>query len=214
VRGRFVACLVSLVLPSCGLWAVFSSGRADVREVDPSRIPSVLGVWSVGAEDRLSADAEQMLEPDSYVFRRYDRSGGESVWLYVGLYGKSDGLGTGAHTPDTCYPAQGFEVTAQEAVAVPVGSEQQVRARLLRTERQGQVEHVLYWFQPATRWPVAEGIEQFLRVWDAVTGNSHYAFVRVSVALDSRQHEPQTLSEFAAQIAPHVRASLNPRTGS
>jgi len=218
MRARLVACLVSLVIPSCGLLAALRGGDSIGQEMDLSRIPGALGAWSVGQEDRLSLEAEQMLEPDGYVFRRYDREGEAPIWLYVGLYSKSNGFGTGAHTPDACYPAQGFEVTAQQSVSVTVAPGQVMRARLLRTERRERTEYVLYWFQPAARWPMAEGVEQVLRVWDAISGSPRYAFVRLSVAFEARQGQrpdssEQVLSEFGARVAPHIRAALNPITG-
>ena len=66
---------------------------------------------------------------------------------------------------------------------------------------------VVYWFQPARRWPATRAAEELLRIFDAVTGNPQYAFVRVS-SLDPKGTARDDLIELVAELAPRIRAEV------
>jgi hypothetical protein len=69
---------------------------------------------------------------------------------------------------------------------------------------------VLYWFQPAGRWPLGAALEQLARVLDALAGRPQYAFVRLSAPADARFDGAGDLAEFAARVARPIRAALAP----
>ena len=83
-----------------------------------------------------------------------------------------------------------------------------LNARSLDAQKTGRLEAVLYWFQPATRWPTHPVPEQLLRAVDAVTGSPQFAFVRLSAPSDGGQTAKRDLAEFAEKIAPQVRQAL------
>lgn len=210
MKLRLVLAWIALVLPSAGLALALQWSASEASDVDLNRIPHAIDGWVVAQEDELDTEAKEMLEPDGYVFRRYDDASGTSLWAFVSFYRRQAGqLGKGAHSPEVCYPAQGFEITGQAPITIPIDPEQRLRARMLRTERDGRVEHVIYWFQPASRWPRSESAEQMLRVLDAIQGTPQYAFVRISVTTGPDDPEPESLRGFATSLAPHVRAALN-----
>jgi EpsI family protein len=146
-----------------------------------------------------------MIEPDAYRMRLYEGEGRAPVWIYVGLYAGRAGSGKSAHVPEACYPAQGWETQSSESLELPLSGGEALVAQKLDFQRQSDREKVLYWFQPARRWPVGGALEQLLRVTDAVRGRPQYAFVRVSVRSDGDPAQARDLEAFAAGIAPAVR---------
>ena len=74
--------------------------------------------------------------------------------------------------------------------------------------RLNQEQAVLYWFQPARRWPRAGVLERILQVLDAASGQTQYAFVRLSSARDGSGQSEAELMEFASALAPSIRAEV------
>jgi hypothetical protein len=79
---------------------------------------------------------------------------------------------------------------------------------LLRVHLESFEQAVLYWFQPAGRWPAPSALEELLRVFDAMLGRPQYAFVRLVALTGSSPAETHDLTEFAASFAPAVRAQV------
>ena len=128
--------------------------------------------------------------------------------MYLSIHASRTAYGKGAHDPEVCYPAQGWEIMGTRSVAVPLDDEETLTTKLLATQNGSRREEVLYWFQPARRWPATAMSEELLRVVDAVAGRPQYAFVRLSGPAGGDQM-PEDLSAFAAEIAPAVRAVVD-----
>jgi hypothetical protein len=82
-----------------------------------------------------------------------------------------------------------------------------LHAQQLRFSKGLARQAVLYWFQPARRWPVNMGAEQLLRILDALEGRPQYAFVRLSAP--STGTSASDLAEFAVEIAPAIRGLVD-----
>jgi EpsI family protein len=123
------------------------------------------------------------------------------------MYGGRSGYGRGAHDPEVCFPAQGWEILRSSSVVVPQ-REDRIHTKLLRAERLNREQAVLYWFQPARRWPKAGAFEEALRVLDAASGRPQYAFVRLSSPRDGSGRSEADLMEFASALAPAIRAEV------
>jgi hypothetical protein len=101
-----------------------------------------------------------------------------------------------------------FDVVAGAAHAALTAFPGWKGARLLAAHRGSAKQSVLYWFQPAGRWPAGAAVEQLARVFDAVAGRPQYAFVRLAAPGDASLDDERDLAEFAAQIARPIRAAL------
>ena len=208
IRLRLGLVLVFLAAPLAV--AVAGGWRAGQRE--PARVvapPDVLGDLAAVKDDTLGDSVLEVIEPEDYLLRLYE-SGERSAWVYVAFYG---GYGnTAAHDPNVCYPSQGFVLSDLRdlELALPAGARAQVK--LFRADLGGRQELVLWWFQPATRWPRKEPLEPFLRVGDALLGAKQYAFVRLSTPLergpDADDRAREVLAAMAAELAPWVRETL------
>jgi EpsI family protein len=205
---RLAAALVAAATPA--LVFLLFTGRgvrlAPVGEGLPPRIEE----WQLESDAPLDPEVLALIAPDSYAMRYYEAPERTPIWLYVALYGGRAGYSKGAHDPEVCYPAQGWEVVRSRGVAIPVGDGATLHATEIELAQGSNREIALYWFQPAQRWPAAPAPEQLLRVFDAIAGRPQYAFVRLSgrLAADGPPGA-RDLADFARAIAPGVRAAVS-----
>jgi len=210
VKLRLAAVPFALLVPALmlGRWSL---GAGEPQNVPPPSLPSRVGAWTATLEQTLDAEVLAQIEPDAYRIQRYEAPDRPPIWLYVGVYAGRAGSGKGAHDPEVCYPAQGWEIEYSQAAALSMEDGKDLHAQQLRFRRGLAREAVLYWFQPARRWPFSGGAEQLLRIRDALDGRPQYAFVRLSAP--STGTPGSDLAEFAVEIAPAIR-SLVDRVGT
>lgn len=206
---RLLAVAIALLLPGAVLarWAATADATAALGP--HWTLPARVGPWVAAEEARLDADAFAIVQPDAYVYRAYHAPGRTPIWLYVALYLGRASYGKGAHDPHVCYPAQGWEILESRPVALAVGGPAELHATRVHVHKNVREESVLYWFQPAGRWPRGAAVEQLLRVVDAVAGRPQYAFVRLSGPFDPSGDSWRDLGEFAAAVAPAIRGGVS-----
>ena len=206
-RLRLAGVALALLLPG-QLLVVWSFAEGPSLMVPPSAMPSQVGAWSGGADEPLDPGVFEALGPTAYVARTYTTSGRPSIGLYVGFYSGRAGQARAAHDPEVCYPAAGWETLATNPVEVPVPGGDTLRAQLLEAHLGTQRQLVLYWFQPAARWPQGVVAEEIRFIFDAVVGRPQYAFVRLIAAVPEAASRSTVLGElirFASELAWPVR---------
>lgn len=175
-------------------------------------LPTLLAGHRLRGEQALEEDVVTMLAPESYSMREYVDDAGREVWVYVALY---SGTGTsGAHDPTVCYPAQGWDAAAPEEHDLALSPDGTLTVKLLAASQAGREELVLYWFQPAARWPAPASPEHFLRIVDRFAGRPQYGFVRLSTSLGrkgdgSRAAAEERLAKVAVEAAPWIRTAVS-----
>lgn len=216
MRARLAGLCVALLAPALllGRWL---SAAGEPLEMPGPLLPSAVGGWTATRDETLAGDVLEMIEPDAYLMRLYEAEGRTPVWVYVGFYTGRAGSGKSAHVPEACYPAQGWEILGSRELRLGLDGGEVLVAHMLDFHRHADREAVLYWFQPARRWPTGGAGEQLLHVLDAMRGQPQYAFVRISgpappeAGADAAERD---LEDFAARLAPEVRRlveSLRPR---
>lgn len=208
-RAKLFACVIAALVPALILLRWLSATSAPPTLTVPPTLPKQLGAWSLTQEARLESDVLVQIEPDYYLFRRYEAEGRSPIWLYMGVYAARSAYGKGAHDPEVCYPAQGWEIMATSSLNVPVSGEASMAVKFLETHNGSRREDVLYWFQPAERWPQVAAAEELRRIVDAIAGRPQYAFVRISGPSDGSPATTEDLTEFASEVAPIVRAVVD-----
>jgi EpsI family protein len=208
-RSLLVATLIALLLPGALLVHWMRIDTDQVRFADTPPLPREVGPWHATRQSRLADDVLAMIDPDSHLMQLYEAPGRTPIWLYLGAYAGRASYGKGAHDPEVCYPAQGWEILRSEWFAVPLGSSATLRTKRLEAHRGSAKEVVLYWFQPAKRWPAPDVGEQLMRVVDAVSGRPQYAFVRLSGPTDGGSTATRDLAEFAERIALPIRVFVD-----
>jgi EpsI family protein len=205
-KAQLLAVLIALLLPT-GFLAARSSAPPRAFALD---LPERIADFHFASESELAPDVLAQLEPDEYAMRLYEPDEGDQpLWLYLALY---SGVGSKtAHSPEVCYPAQGWAVTDTRQVEIDMGDGDTLRVRMLETVNAGQHESVLYWFQPNGRWRQTDAAEQLLRIYDGLLGTPQYGFVRLSIRLgteEGRQRAEDSLVNVARELAPRIRAML------
>ncbi len=203
---RLLAVVVALALPGATL-VVWTSGGSAHWQLAAADVPHSVGSHLFQRDAQLDAEVLEMIQPDLYRMRLYTGEEGElPVWLYVAFY---SGRGSkGAHDPKVCYPSQGWDVLEIEEIPIALDGAESLTAQLMRVYQAGKTELVLYWFQPAGRWPRATWLETLLRPYDSLRRSPQYAFVRLSIPTSSEGSPREILNEFAQAVAPGVRQTL------
>jgi EpsI family protein len=210
-RVRLVLVLLFALLPlaASGVWRVRAPRTAELAQ---TRMPDLLDGHRLQDEQRLDAEVESMLVPEWYAMRLYGDDAGGTAWVYVALYSGSEE--SGAHDPAVCYPAQGWEASPAIETGLAVRGESDAVVKVLSASQGGREELVLYWFQPARRWPARGAREVALRMLDRLQGRREYAFVRLSTQIDrydpgSRERAEARLRRIAGELAPWVRGVVS-----
>jgi EpsI family protein len=214
VRARLLAVLLALLLPGVALLRWMASVGPSSTPLRPPELSATIGPWTLETETQLSVEHFAMLEPDAYLWRLYQAPGRSPIWVYVAVYGGRAGYEAGAHDPEVCYPAQGWEIVGAHDVDIPlahaVGADGgTLRAKLLDAQQGNLGQAVVYWFQPAQRWPRSATTEQVARLFDAMAGRPQYAFVRLAAPVTPGLRAEADITEFAAQIAWPIRDALS-----
>ncbi len=209
LRLRLAALAIAFLIPGLVLARWFGGGGMAATPISLPALSEAVGPWELAADTRMPDDQLALLEPDSYFVRRYTAPGRAPIWAYVAMYGGRAAYGKGAHDPEVCYPAQGWEIVGSRSVEVPLPKHETLRVKVLDAHHGNAQQAVLYWFQPAERWPASPAAEQLMRIVDAVLGRPQYAFVRLSAPRDAGPDAARDLAEFAKRIAWPVRVAVS-----
>jgi EpsI family protein len=210
VRLRLAAAAIGFLLPALALARWTGSPAASASDVGLPRLPDPIGSWALAGEGHLSDTEMALISPDAHLVHGYQAPGRPPILLYIGLYGGRAGYDAGAHDPEVCYPAQGWQIMGTRDVEVALADGEKLHAKLLDVHKGAEREAVLHWFQPAARWPASAAVEQLARIFDAVAGRPQYAFVRLSTRMQAvgPLEAERELADFASQIAWPVRDAL------
>lgn len=200
---------VALLVP-----VLFVSLQINAREeIVPSResfteFPMQVAAWS-GKPLVMEEAYRDALRFDDYLLADYQSPERAPINLYVAYYG-SQKKGQSAHSPRTCIPGGGWEITSLrtiridgEGAAIPP-----LWANRVLIQKGDQKQLVYYWFQQRGRILTNEYLVKFYLLWDAVTLNrTDGALVRLTAAISSGESESSVddrLVGFARTVRPHL----------
>lgn len=199
------------------LIAVISAAMPDRVEIVPPRkdfssFPLTLGEWQ-GKGDRLEQIYIDALKFDDHIIADFSNQQGGAVNFYVAYYG-SQRKGESAHSPRTCIPGGGWEIseiTQREIDGVTVaGQPLQVNRTVIQKGEERQL--VYYWFQQRGRVINNEYMVKWYLFWDALTRNrTDGSLVRLTTFVkpgDDLEKADKTLSDFARQANPQLKAFI------
>ena len=187
-----VAAAVSAALPE----------RAEVlpKRADFSTFPMQVGNWQ-GKGDRLEQIYIDTLKFDDYIIADFVDKGQQPVNFYVAYYA-SQRKGESAHSPRTCIPGGGWQITShtrRDLDGVNVAGHPLSVNRLV-IEMGESKQLVYYWFQQRGRLITNEYLVKWFVFWDGLTKNrSDGALVRLVTPLRQGQdleHADALMSDF------------------
>ncbi len=203
------ALAIALVLP-LGILSTQLEHRAEpvVPRANFADFPHTLDRWT-GTPYPLEREFIDTLRFDDYLLSDYRSSGSTPINLYVAYY-RSQKKGQSAHSPKTCIPGGGWEITSLERRPVPASSAPsgpfEVNRALIQKGSETQV--VLYWFKQRERVLTNEYLVKLYLFWDALTrARTDGALIRlVSVVQPNERVEvvEGRLLEFAAVVEPQL----------
>jgi len=182
---RIQAAGLLALLVVTGAFAWWLTDRGDRRlDVDTLRsLPAELSGWRA-IDLALEQDVAEMLRADANVQRAYLHPLGYVVHVYIGYYGTERG-GTPEHTPDVCYPAQGWAIRASEVV--PVGGRAGFAVREFLVEKDGERQLVHFWYQTRGRPGILSIASlRWHHFWDRLRADrADGALVRLSTPIEA-----------------------------
>ncbi len=210
--GWSPALALSLLLVLC--LAVLSFGLQGRQDVAPSRqsfldFPMTMAGWqgTPMTMERLYVDT---LRFDDYLLADYQQPGGGPVNLYVAYY-RSQKAGQSAHSPKTCMPGGGWEMSELQEVTVHDGAAGRVFPANRVVIQKGEARQVVfYWFKQRDRIVTNEYLVKALLFWDSlVRRRSDGALIRLVAPVMPGEDDnaaDRRLRQFAAVVEPAMTA--------
>jgi exosortase D (VPLPA-CTERM-specific) len=202
-------CSVALLIPV----ALASTLMVEREEVPPPRamfvdFPMKLDGW-LGTSLTLEKQYIDALRFDDYVLADYRFGDGQSVNLYAAYY-RSQRKGQSAHSPQSCLPGGGWEISSFHSMDLPANSGMvrslHVNRALIQKDSQKQI--ILYWFKQRDRILSNEYLVKVYLFWDALSrGRTDGALVRIASLVGPGETEDivdQRLLRFVSTIEPEL----------
>jgi exosortase D (VPLPA-CTERM-specific) len=184
------------------------AGREDIIPVRQSLLnfPMQVEQWQ-GASFPLERQYIDALKFDDYLLADYRKAAGLPVNFYVAYY-RSQRKGQSAHSPRTCIPGGGWEITSLRTVEVPGRNSGAAGLHVNRAVIQkGDAKQVVYyWFKQRDRVIADEYAVKAFLAWDAITRNrTDGALIRLTAPVPLGHEESEAdglLRDFANAIQP------------
>jgi exosortase D (VPLPA-CTERM-specific) len=202
-------CSVALLVPV----AFASTLMVERGEVPPPRamfvdFPMKLDGW-LGTSLSLEKQYIDALRFDDYVLADYRFGDGQPVNLYTAYY-RSQRKGQSAHSPQSCLPGGGWEISSFTRMDLPASSGMvrslHVNRALIQKDNQKQI--VLYWFKQRDRILSNEYLVKLFLFWDGLSrGRTDGALVRIASLIGPGETEDivdQRLLRFVSTIEPEL----------
>jgi exosortase D (VPLPA-CTERM-specific) len=202
-------CGVALLIPM----AFTSTLIADHEDISPPRamfvdFPMQLDGW-LGTSLTLEKQFIDTLRLDDYVLADYRFGEGQPVNFYTAYY-RSQRKGQSAHSPQSCLPGGGWEISSLTHMDLPASSRMvrslPVNRALIQKDTQKQI--VFYWFKQRDRLLNDEYLVKLFLFWDALSrGRTDGALVRIASLVGPGETEDivdQRLLRFVSTIEPEL----------
>jgi len=193
--------------------AVTSPYLVSREEIVPARqpllnFPMQVQQWQ-GNTFPLEREYIDALRFDDYVLADYHIAGGSSVNFYVAYYA-SQRKGQSAHSPRTCIPGGGWEITSLRTMEAPTNdaATASLHVNRLVIQKADAKQIVYYWFKQRDRIVTNEYLVKWFLMWDALTKQrTDGALIRLSAAVQPGQDEGEVdrvLLDFTKAVNPFI----------
>jgi exosortase D (VPLPA-CTERM-specific) len=171
--------------------------------------PMEIAGWR-GTSMSMERQYVDVLRFDDYLLADYQGPMPGPVNLYVAYY-RSQKKGQSAHSPKTCLPGGGWEMSSMTETAIETGDAgHALRANRVVIQKGEARQVVLYWFKQRERLLTNEYMVKAWLFWDSLTRQrSDGGLVRLVAPLlpgENEQAADRRLYEFAALVEPMIGA--------
>ncbi len=173
--------LVCLLLSGVVAWALVLRPAPLAGGQELAGLPDSIAGWRA-IDVAMDQAVSEMLRADANVQRAYFHPQGYSVFVYVGYYGTERG-GVPEHTPDICYPAQGWAILSEERLRVGGDDGLWVRELVVAKDEERRLVH--YWYRTKETSGITSTLAlQLNQFWGRLSANrGDGALVRISTAV-------------------------------
>ena len=191
--------------------AVASPYLISRDEIVPARqallnFPMQVQQWQ-GSTFPLEKEYIETLKFDDYLLADYRGAAGAPVNFYVAYYG-SQRKGQSAHSPRTCIPGGGWEITSLRTMEVPASdvtaAALQVNRLVIQKAEAKQI--VYYWFKQRDRVLANEYLVKLFLFWDALAKQrTDGALIRLTASVLPGHDEDEAdrvLADFTQSVNP------------
>ena len=201
---------VALLIPV----ALASSFLGQRIEVSPDRalfvdFPMHIEGWT-GTSMSLEQQYIDALRFDDYALVEYRHEGSQPVTFYSAYY-RSQRKGQSAHSPQSCLPGGGWEISSLKNFdfAPMSGMAHQLHANRAVIEKGNQKQIVLYWFKQRERILTSEYLVKFYLFWDALLrARTDGALVRIASLVGPGETE-EIVDQRMRQFVSAIQLELN-----
>jgi EpsI family protein len=171
--------------------------------------PTAFGQWQILPSSELIMPPEGDQTAKLYqhiVTRTYMNAAGDGVMLLI-AYNSEQVNNVQVHRPEICYAASGFQIEDSRPYSVPIGKDHVVPARLVRAERTGRVENIIYWTRIGNDFPQSWTQQRISMTKANLQG--FYAdglLVRASSIDNDEVKSVALVSGFLSELAQHCSA--------
>lgn len=172
--------------------------------VNFSELPMVIGEWK-GKREQMESIYIDALKFDDYILADFLDSNKNYVNLYVAYYA-SQRKGESAHSPRTCIPGDGWQITSftQHRVGGVTAGGKTLTVNRAVIQKGDNKQLVYYWFQQRGRIITNEYLVKWYLFWDALTRNrTDGALVRLTTFVRpgaSIEEADRQLADFAKSV--------------
>jgi exosortase D (VPLPA-CTERM-specific) len=194
----FLVAMAALAIVAILGFALPQRVDASVERKSFFEFPLQLGGWRATPK-RMDPGELDALKLDDYILADFAGADGRAVNLYVAYY-NSQRKGESAHSPRSCIPGGGWEITqlAQHVVGGVRIAGQPLRVNRVVVEKGDSKQLVYYWFQQRGRIITNDYAVKWYILWDALTRNrTDGALVRLVTYVGP----DQTLARADAKLA-------------
>ena len=214
----FTGALVVIAIVVVCAAALPTRVEAPLERKDFAQFPMTLDQWK-GTPGRLESHYLDVLKLSDYLIADFvatdKRVAREKrpVNFYVAYYA-SQRRGESAHSPRSCIPGDGWEITSLTERVVPTASSENPPLRVNRAliQKGDNRQLVYYWFQQRGRVLTNEYLVKWYLFWDALTRNrTDGALVRLITPVgtsESLENADLQLSLFAGRVAGDLPAFI------
>jgi EpsI family protein len=178
------------------------------REPDWSAVPKLIDGWE-GVDTNF--DPVYGADPaSSSLLRVYHKEATGEVIVYAGFH--NDLAATlEVHTPELCYPAQGWTVSKMHSEGAGTFRGRGVRAKAFYAERLGSKRLVTWWYIAGSR-PIEDRIRNVyaMLLLSIFTGRVDGSFIRIEtdVEREGERAAEARIEEFRGSFLPKLEAAL------
>jgi len=208
MRTRLIGLIVLLGITLAGVRAASRSRHSTELLPDWSAVPYELAAWS--GRDTTFDPVYGSDPSDTSLLRVYTKSGQSPIIIYVGFY-KDLATILEVHTPELCYPAQGWRIRPAGRSSGGQFRGHAISAKQILAGRNGTNRLVTWWYNAGSK-PFETRIRYVYGtlLMSTFTGRRDGSLVRIETPIDIRGEAAANaeIEEFRSAFLPALDKAL------